>query len=49
VVLSAYASPVELVSSSMIETIWVAAAGFAVGLDGAAGGIFGYTGAFAND
>jgi hypothetical protein len=49
VVLSANASPAEFVSGSMTGTIWIAAAGFAVGLDGAAGGIFGYTGAFAND
>ena len=48
-VLSAYASSVESVSSSMTGSIWVAAAGFTVGLDGAAAGIFGCTGAFAND
>lgn len=48
-VLSAYASSVESVSGSMTGTIWVVAAGFVVGLDGAAVGIFGCIGAFSND
>lgn len=48
-VLSAYASSVESVSGSMTGTIWVVAAGFVVGLDGAAVGIFGCIGTFAND